>query len=493
MHVIIPNGSPMKQFVWCGILIITATSSCQTQATNPPTELLQQLIRINSVNPPGRTEEVAKFLTRTLSPLGFQVETIPTPVEGKVHFLARLKGNGSKKPILLVAHADVVGVERDGWNLDPFAGQVEEGYVYGRGAIDNKGSLAVFTEALMRLAKDKIPLQRDIILLAEADEESGKFGTEWLAEYYFPKIDCSAALNEGGWILENPDGSVRYVSISTADKISVWFKLTAHGTTSHSSMPVPDDAISQLSRALAELANYRTRVHLLSNTRQFFQTLSKVSEPPRSMAFEHLANGSDPGQVEEADREISTDPLLNALMRNTFAPVFLNAGFRGNIIPGSAEATLNLRLLPGTDVDEMMEEIRNVIRNPRIEVVLAGGDPGAKDDVKALHKAYEKLSAVPPSSTDTDLYRALASQAEAVFHAPVTPYLFQAGTDAAAWRNRGIPVYGIYPYPVPAADLTTMHGNNERVAVRSLELGTEMVYRTLLQVAAANARSTKLN
>ncbi len=405
-----------------------------------------------------------------------------------MHFLARLKGSGAKKPILLAAHADVVGVERKGWHLDPFAGQEEDGYVYGRGAIDDKGSLAVFTEALIRLAKQKIPLERDIILLAEADEESGRYGTEWLAENYFPKIDCAAALNEGGWIIENSDGRVRYMSISTADKISVWFKLTAHGRTTHSSMPVPNDAISQLANALSELGNYRTKVHLLSSTRQFFLTLAQVSQSPISEQFEHLVNASDPQQAEAADSEVSKDPLLNAIMRNTFAPVFVSAGLRGNIIPGSAEATLNLRLLPGTNIDEVFAEIRGVIRNPQIDITLAGGDPSTKDEVPELRKHFEDISAVPPSPTDTDLYRALASQGQEAFHAPVTPYLFQAGTDAAAWRKRGVPVYGIYPYPIATEDLSRMHGNDERVRVRSLAQGTEMIYKMLLQVAASSSR-----
>ena len=455
--------------------------------TNPTAELLAQLIRINSTNPPGEGAKIAEFLTATVSPLGFQVETIPTPDSGKVHFLARLKGRGSKKPILLAAHADVVGVERSGWHMDPFSGQLEDGYLYGRGAIDNKGSLAVFTEALIRLAKEKVPLNRDIILLSEADEESGRYGTEWLAENYFSKIDCAAALNEGGWIIENPDDSVQYMSISTADKISAWFKLTAHGTTTHSSMPVPNSAISQLSEALSELAHYRTKVHLLSNTQQFFSTLAQVSKPPESEMFEQLVHPADAQQAKKAEEEISKNPLLNAIMRNTIAPVFLSAGFRGNVIPGTAEATVNLRLLPGTDIDEVLQEVRTAIHNPQIEVTIAGsGGQGTKDDVQALRNNYEASRKVQPSSTDTELYQALRSEGQAEFHAPVTPYLFQAGTDAAAWRKRGIPVYGIYPYPVPSSDLSRMHGNDERVSVRSLAQGTEMIYNVLRRVASEN-------
>ena len=467
------------------LLVLCMRSSGQAVNTNPTAELLMQLIRIDTTNPPGEDVKIAEFLTATLSPLGFQVETIPTPAPGKVHFLARLKGNGSKKPILLAAHADVVGVERRGWHLDPFRGELEDGYIYGRGAIDNKGSLAVFTQALIRLAKEKVPLNRDIILLSEADEESGPNNTEWLAENYFPKIDCAAALNEGGWIIESSDGSVRYVSISTADKISVWFKLTSHGTTTHSSMPVPNSAISQLVDAMSELTHYRTKMHLLSSTQQFFLTLAQVTKPPESEVFEQLVHAADPQQAANADEQISKDPLLNAIMRNTMAPVFLNAGFRGNVIPGTAEAVINLRLLPGTDIDQVLDEVRKVIHNPQIDVTIAGsGGPGTKDDIQTLRNNYESIRKVQPSPTDTELYQALVAEGQAEFHAPVTPYLFQAGTDAAAWRKRGIPVYGIYPYPVPPSDLSRMHGNDERVSVRSLAQGTEMIYKVLRRVAS---------
>jgi acetylornithine deacetylase/succinyl-diaminopimelate desuccinylase-like protein len=466
------------------LFALSTKGNSQAVTTNPTAELLAQLIRIDSTNPPGEDVKITELLTATLSPLGFQIETIPTPVPGKVHFLARLKGNGSKKPILLAAHADVVGVERAGWHMDPFSGQLQDGYIYGRGAIDNKGSLAVFTEALIRLAKEKVPLNRDIVLLSEADEESGRYGTEWLAENYFPKIDCAAALNEGGWIIENSDGSVQYMSISTADKISAWFKLMSHGTTTHSSMPVPDSAISQLAEALSELARYRTKAHLLSSTQQFLLTLAHVSKPPESETFEQLVNPTDAQQAAKADEEISKNPLLNAIMRNTIAPVFLSAGFRGNVIPGTAEATVNLRLLPGTNINEVLEEVRGVIRNPQIQVTIAGsGGPGTKDDLQTLRNNYESSRRVQPSPTDTELYQALDAEGRAEFNAPVTPYLFQAGTDAAAWRKRGIPVYGIYPYPVPASDLSRMHGNDERVSVRSLAQGTDLIYNVLRRVA----------
>jgi acetylornithine deacetylase/succinyl-diaminopimelate desuccinylase-like protein len=445
-------------------------------------KLLVDLIRLDTSNPPGHEGRVAQLLAQRLRPLGFQVAIIPTPEKGKAHFIARLKGDGSKRPVLLAAHADVVGVEREKWSVDPFAGVIRDGYVYGRGAIDFKGGVAVFAQAVMELARRKVPLARDVILLVEADEEGGSYGTSWLAEKHWKEMDCEFALNEGGWIIANPDGKVRYVSISTADKNSVSFALTARGVSTHSSMPLPENAIATLARALTKLAGYETPTTLIPSTREFFTALGQTSAPPMSGYFRDLVAGTDPQAVQRADREISKDPLLHAIMRNTIALVMLNAGFRTNVIPGSAEATINARLIPGTDPNAFLHEIERVIADPRVEVkfkLLTGQTPAE------LAASLKRAQETKPSSQDTDLYRALARQAAATFPgAVVTPYLFQAGTDARAWRSHGIPVYGIYPYPITPDDLTRMHGNDERVPVASLRQGTEMIYQTLLAVAA---------
>lgn len=450
------------------------------QASNDTATLLQELIRINTSNPPGREGALAELLASKFQPLGFEIHIIQTPEAGKAHFIARLRGNGSRKPILLAAHADVVGVEREKWTLDPFAGVIKDGYVYGRGAIDFKGGLAVFAQAVLMLAKNKVVLDRDVIFLSEADEEGGKYNTAWLAESHWDKIDCEFSLNEGGWIIKNADGKVRYVSISTADKSGVSLLLTARGKSTHSSMPQPDSAIFTLAKALARIADYDTKPLLIPSTREFFLTLANTSQPPMSTYFNNLVNGT-PDQVRMADREISKDPLLHAIMRNTIAPVLLNGGFRGNVIPGSAEATLNFRTIPGTNVADLMGEMKQVINDSRVEITLAASALGGNRSPEVM----AQMSKTPPSSKETELYRSLVKESKAVYpEAAVTPYLFQAGTDSMAWRSRGVPVYGIYPYPIDAEDLSRMHGNDERVSVESLRTGTELIYKTLLDVAA---------
>ncbi|PYY15102.1 MAG: peptidase M20, partial [Acidobacteria bacterium] len=299
--------------------IVSAVSLCAAltqaspaqQSEHPTADLLSELIRLDTSNPPGNEG----FLAERLRPLGFDIHIVTTPETGKAHFIARLKGDGSKRPVLLAAHADVVGVEREKWTVDPFAGVVREGYIYGRGAIDFKGGLAVFTRAVIRLARERVPLHRDVILLSEADEESGRYNTTWLADSHWDLIDCEFALNEGGWIIKDDRGGVQYVSISTADKRSVPVIVTATGSSTHSSMPTPDNPILTLAKALTRLADFETPLELTSSTREFLSTLARTSSPPLSDNLNTLLNVKDPKLIQRADQEISQNPLLHALTR----------------------------------------------------------------------------------------------------------------------------------------------------------------------------------
>ena len=449
------------------LAILAAPVSAQATPASRTASLLTELIRANTSNPPGNERRIAEILAPKFKALGFDVQIVQTPDSGKAHFIARLKGDGSKRPVLLAAHADVVGVEREKWTLDPFAGEMKGDHVFGRGAIDFKGGMAVFARAVMMLAENHVPLARDVIFVAEADEEGGTYNTSWLAREHWADMDAEFALNEGGWIMTHDDGRVRYVSISTADKSSIALTLTARGTSTHSSMPRPDNAIFALSRAMAKLSAYETPLIVTPETKQFFTALAKTSTPPMSGYYRDLV-GADAAKARKADSVVGRDPLLHALVRNTIAPVIIQGGFRNNVIPGSATATVNLRMIPGSDPAAFVEELRRVVADSTIELKLPA--------------TLNRPSA--PSSQETELYRALVREAHTEFPtAEITPYLFQAGTDAGAWRSRGVPVYGIYPYPIDADELTRMHGNDEKVSVKALEQGTAMIYRTLISVA----------
>jgi acetylornithine deacetylase/succinyl-diaminopimelate desuccinylase-like protein len=244
--------------------------------------------------------------------------------------------------------------------------------------------------------------------------------------------------------------------------------ITARGTSTHSSMPRPDNAIFALSRGMAKISAYETPLTISASTKKFFLALSKTSKPPMSEYYRDVV-GDDPVKARRADSVVSRDPLLHSLIRSTIAPVIINGGFRNNVIPGSATATVNLRLVPGSDPNALVSTLKQVAGDPSLEFSIG-------------NRVY---AGSPESPDTTELYRALEKEARTAFPgAEVTPYLFQAGTDAGAWRSRGVPVYGIYPYPIDADELTRMHGNDEKVSIASLKQGTEMIYRTLVDVAA---------
>lgn len=452
--------------ITAGMLFLARVGAAQ--ASDPTAALLTELIRANTSNPPGNERLVADVLAPKFRAAGLEVKIIPTPDSMRSVIVARLRGDGSKRPVLIAAHADEVGVEREKWSVDPFAGVIKNDHVYGRGAVDFKGGMAVFARAVMMLAEQRVALARDVIFVAEADEESGgPWSTSWLAKEHWDDIDAEFALNEGGWIMKGDDGKVRYVSISMADKSSIPLVLTSHGTSTHSSMPRPDNAIFALSRAMAKISAYETPLTITPETRKFFLALAKTSKPPMSQYYADVV-GSDPAKAKRADAIVSKDPLLHSLIRNTMAPVIINGGFRANVIPGSAQATINLRMIPGSDPAALVATLEKLVNDSTIDLSLG-------------NRTY---ASVPVSSENTDLYRALAKAAKAQYpEAEVTPYLFQAGTDATAWRSRNVPVYGIYPYPIDNDELTRMHGNDEKVSIASLRSGTEMIFRTLVDVA----------
>lgn len=463
------------------------SASPQLQAEGDKTvELLKQLLRFDTYNAPGDTTRLAEFLKSRFEPLGAQVDIVVAPNGKAAHFIARIKGDGSKQPVLLAAHADVVPVEREKWSVDPLAGVEKDGFVYGRGAMDFKGGIAVFARAVMRLAEAKTPLARDVIFLAEADEEQGQYNTSWLARDHWDKIKAEFALNEGGYILQDKAGAVRQVNVTTVEKLSVTFRLRTKGPVGHSSRPLPplQTANGRLLAALARLSAYDTPIKLVPQAREYFAALAKLNPGPLRAGIEKLLNSGGTAQQADAERQIlAAKPgdatMLHALMRDTMIITMFNSGIKPNVIPGEAEAIVNTRLLPGTTTDQLVAEIRRVIASPDVSIEIVS--PLSQE---AARSYYLMRTGVPASPVSTDLYKALERSAKRMWpQAEVVPALFEAGTDATAWRERGVPVYGIYPYPLDDEILLGMHGHDERIAVKSLHEGTEFIHRILLDVA----------
>ncbi len=457
-------------------------SAAQAQESEVVT-ILRDLVRINTSNPPGNEAQVAEYLAPKLRDLGFEVEIIPTPTAGKSHLVARLRAAGpTEKPILLAGHADTVGVEPELWTFDPFGGTTSGDYLLGRGSLDFKGGLAAFTVAAMRLARSGVPLKRDVILLAEADEEGGSYGTRWLADNHWAKIDAGVSLNEGGWIFKDAQNRPKLLGITTIDKNSLSVTLRTRGTSTHSSRPLPDSAIRRLVRALNRVEAFNTRPRITATARRYLRAWANAFDNDKLRELANTKSAFRRFRLANQIKRGRYGELFNSLVRDIYVPTILESGFRSNVLPGTAEATVNMRMLPGTKPRPMIRQLRRLIADPKVKVDPIVTPPSTPEQTL---DSFDKRAEQAPSSIDSDLYRSLVAQGRTQWPGVrVTPALFEAGTDAVPWRERGIPVYGVYPYPISRADLERMHGNDERVPISGLEQGTEWITRVLADVAA---------
>jgi acetylornithine deacetylase/succinyl-diaminopimelate desuccinylase-like protein len=470
----------------------TVTRPAPVPAVDPanldPLKLTVDMIRFDTSHngEGGVTVPYAEMLKSVWEAAGAQTEIIPTPKSDNAHFIARVPSAvRGARPLLLLCHSDVVSVEAGRWSVDPYRGEVRDGWVYGRGALDMKGTNAAFMAALLRHLKEGARFDRDIIFLSDCDEEAGPHGTRWLAEQHYGKIDAGAVITEGGWALA-PPGSVEpvVITLTRQDKISAALELVAQGTATHSSRPSPDAAITRLNRAAVHLADYQPGVGLTEVTRAYFEAwASRTDNPKLAAALRLMLNATGQAERDRAGAlvvQLSGHPTLhNALMRHIVTPVIQRAGYRINVQPGSATATLNLRLVPGgIDVAATVSEIRNALgASDGVTVRLMNPLSPDQTEEQVLAKLTPQMTQ-PPGTIDTDVFRALDAAAHETYPgAAVTPGLFEAGTSAGPWRQRGIPVYGIYPYAVDDDTMSRMHGNDERIRVDALARGTELMYR----------------
>lgn len=428
---------------------------------------LQALVRINTTNPPGNELEAARYLKQVLDGEGIPSELIET-APGRGALLARLEATGPdpEEPLLLLGHLDVVGVERDKWSVDPFAAVVKDGAVWGRGTLDDKAMIAAELMTLLLLRRQQVPLRRDVIFLAEGDEEGGgTYGMDALVEHHFEKFRARYALNEGGRILEE-NGRVMFVGIQNSEKRSHNVTVVARGPSGHASLPHPQNPIVRLSAALAKIAAYRAPARLTPTTARFFENLARASDAETATWMHRLR---DPAQLQQAADQLSRRSLhWNALPRNTISPTLIEGGIRTNVIPGEARANLNVRLLPGESLAALVQSLEELVDDPSIEFI------------------YDNNPAPEPPAAPFagEFFQAMARVAAEMFpEAVVTPYMHQAATDSGPLRARGVEAYGLLIFPITAEELLLLHSSNEHLRLESLRRGTEFLYRLVREFA----------
>lgn len=431
---------------------------------------LQAMLRMNTVNPPGDELRVAQHLETTLKGAGIETQLFePTPGRGTL--VARLRGDGTREPVLLMAHMDTVGVEAEHWSVDPFGGVVQGGYAYGRGAIDDKGMLAVNLVTMLLLKRHVIDaggtLARDVIFVANSDEEgSGEWGMGWLLRHHPALIRAEFALNEGGRV-RVVNGRPLYVALQNTEKVPHVVTLTARGPGGHASIPLADNAVLRLGRALARLSAYREPVQMNATTREFFAELGRVwPRRDERLAMCDVATTST-RRVQRGARILERIPVFDAVLRNGISATMVQGGIRSNVIPTEAVATLNVRTLPGQSIDGVVRRLARVIDDPLVTLVVAqrGDDAPASDFTSPLFVALrESVRSLDPTLA-------------------VVPYMSTGATDSARLRAVGIQAIGVLPFPMDQDDEDRMHGNDERVPLASLEFGLRLVYGAMYRVA----------
>ena len=434
--------------------------------------LLQQLVATDTMNPPGNEMRMAQQIESALKAVpGVEIRILDMG-DNRANIVARLRAaNPTKRPVLVMGHMDTVGADLSKWISPPLVPTVRDGYLYGRGTIDDKGSLAATVVAMKMLAPMRAALDRDIILLGTAAEEGGgPQGIAGVVAKHFDLIkDAEFALNEGGRVRVR-DGRVYSINIQVTEKQSYAVTATAKGTSGHSSVPLPDNAIAALGRALARVQALKMPVVLNPITREYFKRLSVIERDPAvKAAMTTIAAATDQASLDRAAAVLSHDLTYNATLRTGIAITMINGGIRANVIPSDATATINVRTMPDGDIAEVVRELNRV-----------GAEPAVTFETRAPQR-----KAPPTSPTTSALFQAMEAAGKAMApDAVVVPFMSTGGTDGATLRANGIPTYGILPLPLYEEDELRMHGDNERTPVASLGWATEYLFRTLATVAA---------
>jgi acetylornithine deacetylase/succinyl-diaminopimelate desuccinylase-like protein len=458
------KNRPLALFAACLALLGFACSHCafaeESALEQEALSLLTQYLRIDTTNPPGNEIKAAEFFKAIFDREGIESQIFES-APGRGNIYARIKGNGSKKAVVLMSHMDVVPADRRYWSVDPFAAVIKDNYLWGRGTLDVKGLGIVELMAMLALKRQGVPLKSDIVFLGTADEEAGgAMGAGYMVKEHFDLVkDAGLVLNEFGFISMGDNGKARYYGASPAEKTPLWLKLTATGTPGHGSSPRPDSAVLKLVEALHRIAAYQTTLSVDPVAQQFFTDIADLDPVPAKR--EKLKNLRESLRDPAFAADFTNDLRNNATVRNTISITMLEGSNKVNVIPAEASAQLDVRLLPAQDPALFLNDLRQVVNDDaiRIEVVLSFAP-----------------SASPVDSEFFTVLRGVAGEIDP--GVKVTTPLLTGFTDCHFFREKGIPCYGFIPFRLPAKELGGVHGNDERLSIENVKFGT----RTMVEI-----------
>jgi acetylornithine deacetylase/succinyl-diaminopimelate desuccinylase-like protein len=465
----------VRSAIFAALLLATVPGAAQS--ANPAEAAIdaealkhfQAIVRMDTSDPPGGERPVADYLKGVLEAEGIEVKIFARDPQ-RPNVVARLKGSGRKRPLLLMGHTDTVNVDPKKWKHGPFSAHREDGYIYGRGTVDDKDNVIACLMTMLLLKRSGLPLDRDVIFLAEAGEEGAvQFGIQFMVENHFAEIDAEFCLAEGGSIVRS-GGQTQYGSVQTMEKIPKRIRLTARGVAGHGSVPLRSNAVVHLARAIAAVADWRTPMRLNETTRAFFERLATVSAPAEAARYRAILKGDEDGAAQEYLAE--HEPRYYSTLRTSISPNMISGGYRVNVIPSETEATLDVRALPDEDIERFLDQMRALINDPAVTVEIAPGHtrPGA-----------------PPSSLHTDAFEVVEAAIKRHYGVITLPTMGTGASDMAFLRQRGIQSFGIGPL-IDMEDARKgfgAHSDQERILEESLYRFVRFTRDVVVELAAA--------
>lgn len=427
------------------------------------------LVQIDSTDPPGNETRVIDYLKKALD-----AEGISSIVAGKdparQNLIARIRGNGTKRPLIIMGHADTVRVEPEKWTFPPFSATLDGGWVYGRGTRDDKSDVVADLMTMVLLKRFGVKLDRDVIFISEAGEEAAtQFGIEYLVDQHWKDIDADVCIAEGGGV-NRKGGKPIFATIQTTEKRPMGVTLEATGSAGHASMPRIDNAIVHLAGAVEKIANWEPPTEFNDTTRTYFEKLANVSSPEDAARYKALFDSSKSAAVHRYFAE--NDPQAYSMLHTSISPTILQAGKQVNVIPSTASATLDIRAMPGEDIDRFYDLMRGVINDPQVKIVpnSANGRPAAD-----------------PSSITSDAYHAIEAAYGKVYNVPSLPLMGTGATDKAFLRAKGMQCYGVGAMTdvEDTAKGFASHSDQERILVDAVYRHVEFIWEAVQRIAAA--------
>jgi acetylornithine deacetylase/succinyl-diaminopimelate desuccinylase-like protein len=387
------------------------------------------IIKMDTTDPPGGEKPVVDYLKQVLEAEGIAVQTFAMEAH-RPNLVARIKGSGKQRPLLLMGHSDTVNVDPKKWIHPPFAGVRDGGYIYGRGTVDDKDNVIAHVMTMLLIKRLNVKLDRDVILLVEAGEEgSSRLGIQFMATQHFAEIDAEFCYAEGGGVTKG-GGEVKYARVQTVEKIPRAITVTSKGVAGHGSVPLESNALAHLGEAVGAIAAWTPPMRINETTAAYFKRLASVSTPEEAARYRDVLN-PDPKISGPADAYLrKNEPSHWSMLRTSLSPTMISGGYRTNVIPSEGTANIDTRLAPDEDPAKFLELVKQVVNDPAVEVSY-----GARDT----------RPPTPTAKLDSDAFKAIEANITKHYKAVTLPTMSTGATDMAFLRQKGMQCYGLGP------------------------------------------------